>query len=788
MSQKLRERRTGEEPTGRGGNSAASRWLRAGVAGAVVVAAGVVGDPSALADGPTTFTNSATIAVPATGSPSQIGVASPYPSGITVSGMAGPVTTVKVVLDNVSHSSLGDVDVMVASPAGTNLVVMSDAGDVSSLIFANNATLTFDDAASSPLPQSGSVPTGSYRPTNGPGLGADAFPAPAPAPSSQTTLAGAFSGIDPNGTWNLYAVDDATGDVGQFAGGWSLVITTAVAAVPTTTTVVSSVNPSTTGDSVTFTATVTASGSPVTVGTVQFRDNGTLVGSAVPLNASGQAALTTSALTEGSHLVTATYSGATDFLTSNGSLSQRVDNATVVTGNTFCNPGAIAQAGQGASTPYPSNVTVSGLVGAVTDVTATLNGLSHTAPIDLDVMLSAPIASTNVVLLSDAGGQAPVSGLTVGFDDSAPGAVPDPLVTGTFRPTDNDPEGAVDAFPSPAPLPSTATTLSTFGGSNPNGQWSLWVHDDATGDSGAIVGGWCLTVTTTSPTTTTVASGVNPSTAGQSVTFTATVTAGANPVTAGTVQFSEGATALGSPVALATDGTATYTTSALSVGTHPITATYSGTSTLLTSNGTVSQVVNQAATSTDLTSSVNPSTAGQPVTFTATVTTGGNPVTTGTVQFSDDGAPLGAPVTVAADGTAAFTTSALTAGTHPIAATYSGTSTLAGSSDTIEQLVGGKVATTVDLTSSSNPAPRKQPVTFSATITTASGAAVTTGAVRFYDGYRSLGAPVAVAADGTATLTTSALRVGTHTIRATFTGTPMLRSSTEKVRQVIQTP
>ena len=603
--------------------------------------AGVVGAPSAVADGPTTFTNSAAIAVPATGSPSQIGVASPYPSGISVSGMAGPVTTVQVVLNNVTHSTLGDLDVMVVSPAGTNLVVMSDAGDVNSLTFASNATLTFDDAASGPLPQSGSVPTGSYQPTNGPGLGADAFPAPAPVPSSQTTLAGAFSGINPNGTWNLYIVDDATGDIGQLAGGWSLVITTAVSAVPTTTAVISSVNPSTTGGSVTFTAVVTAAGSPVTVGTVQFRDNGALLGAAADLNGSGQATFSTSALTEGTHLITATYSGATDFLTSNGSLSQRVDNATVVTGNTFCNPGAITQPDQGASTPYPSNVTVSGVVGTVTDVTATLNGLSHTAPIDLDVMLSAPISSTNVVLLSDAGGQVPVSGLTVGFDDTAAGAVPNPLVTGTFRPTDNDPEGAVDAFPSPAPLPSAATTLSTFDGSNPNGRWSLWVHDDATGDSGAIVGGWCLTVTTTSPTTTTVVSSVNPSSAGQAVTFTATVTAGATPVTTGTVQFSEGATTLGSPVGVAADGTATYTTSALTVGTHPITATYSGTATLLTSNGTVSQVVNQAATSTDLTSSVNPSTAGQSVTFTATVTAGATPVTTGTVQFSDDGTPSG---------------------------------------------------------------------------------------------------------------------------------------------------
>jgi hypothetical protein len=84
-----------------------------------------------------------------------------------------------------------------------------------------------------------------------------------------------------------------------------------------------------------------------------------------------------------------------------------------------------------------------------------------------------------------------------------------------------------------------------------------------------------LTVTTTSPTTTTGVSSVNPSTAGQSVTFTATVTTGATAVTIGTVQFSEGATPRGAPVTVAGDGTATY----------------SGTPTLDGSTDTVAQVV-----------------------------------------------------------------------------------------------------------------------------------------------------------------------------------------------------
>lgn len=73
-------------------------------------------------------------------------------------------------------------------------------------------------------------------------------------------------------------------------------------------------------------------------------------------------------------------------------------------------------------------------------------------------------------------------------------------------------------------------------------------------------------------TTTVVTSSVNPSTVGQSVTFTATVT-GTTPT--GTVQFRDGAVNLGAPAALAA-GVATLTTSSLGAGTHVVTAIYSG--------------------------------------------------------------------------------------------------------------------------------------------------------------------------------------------------------------------
>jgi len=94
--------------------------------------------------------------------------------------------------------------------------------------------------------------------------------------------------------------------------------------VTTATTIVSSQNPSDLGAPVTFTATVTA-GSPVTTGTVTFRDGAAVLASGVALNASGQASFTTSALASGSHTISATYDGTSHFASSSASLVQVVD-------------------------------------------------------------------------------------------------------------------------------------------------------------------------------------------------------------------------------------------------------------------------------------------------------------------------------------------------------------------------------------------------------------------------------------------------------------------------------
>jgi hypothetical protein len=182
-----------------------------------------------------------------------------------------------------------------------------------------------------------------------------------------------------------------------------------------------------------------------------------------------------------------------------------------------------------------------------------------------------------------------------------------------------------------------------------------------------------------------VVSSVNPSVAGQAVTFTATVSAtppGAGTPT-GTVIFSVDGVPQ-PPIALS-GGQASLTTSALPVGNRTISAEYGGDASFLGSTAPdLGQVVTQAGTSTALTSSLNPSGVGQAVTFTATVTATppsvGTP--TGSVQFFDDGLALGAPVAVAG-GQATLTTSVLAAGSHPITAVYGGGGIFLGSTSPV---------------------------------------------------------------------------------------------------------
>jgi hypothetical protein len=186
-------------------------------------------------------------------------------------------------------------------------------------------------------------------------------------------------------------------------------------------------------------------------------------------------------------------------------------------------------------------------------------------------------------------------------------------------------------------------------------------------------------------TSTTVSSSLNPSTINQSAILTAMVSSSLTGTISGIVTFLDGSTTLGSS-SLNGSGSATLAISTLAVGTHNITAAYSGDGAFTASTSAVlSQVVQKANTSTTLSSAPASANLNQTVTFTATVTPGTAGEPTGAVNFLDGTTQIGS---AALNGAAAtFSTSALAAGSHSITAAYSGNDSYNVSASTAMNLV-----------------------------------------------------------------------------------------------------
>ena len=191
-------------------------------------------------------------------------------------------------------------------------------------------------------------------------------------------------------------------------------------------------------------------------------------------------------------------------------------------------------------------------------------------------------------------------------------------------------------------------------------------------------------VITKATSTTTLMSSPNPTTFGQSLTITATVAPEFSGTPTGVVTFKNGGMWLaGVPLS---GGVASYTTTKLPAGSDSISAVYSGSPSFSGSTSALlGQTVNQASTTTTLTSSLNPSNSTQAVTFTANVTGENGGTVGGTVTFQDGTKTLGT-VTVSG-GAASYTTSTLAAGSHTITATYNGNKNFTTSSTSLTQTV-----------------------------------------------------------------------------------------------------
>lgn len=150
-----------------------------------------------------------------------LATASPYGNVVNIDGLSGVISNIKLTINGFSHSTPNHVDILLVSPNGKSVVVMSDVGDTS----VTNLNFTFDESASNSLPSN--LTSGTFRTTNLATEIFDTFPTPAPLrPYNTFTGLNDFKGFSPNGAWRLFVVDDTQNSQGSISGGWSLDITT----------------------------------------------------------------------------------------------------------------------------------------------------------------------------------------------------------------------------------------------------------------------------------------------------------------------------------------------------------------------------------------------------------------------------------------------------------------------------------------------------------------------------------------------------------------------------------
>ena len=324
---------------------------------------------------------------PGTGTSSPYGAALSF--DVTVAGNFGtPVGTVTLKDGGSSGTTLGSATL--TSGACTITTPTLALGTHSNIVAVYGGNSTYASSTSSPLSQTvisapPDAPTGLTATPGASGAVVLTWNAPAGATGYKisikntatsaeqfvTTTASPYTATGlTNGTLYDFKV---LGTNGAGAGAYSEVVSATPTAGVSTTTTLATLTPSTYGNPVTFSATVTPA---PTGGTVQFFDNTVALGSPVAVNTStGVAQFTISALTAGSHPITATFSGAAGLNGSTASsISQTVNPATpvvTVTGSTSFTYNASAQG--------PNTATTGGSTGTVTFSYAGVSGTTYLA-------------------------------------------------------------------------------------------------------------------------------------------------------------------------------------------------------------------------------------------------------------------------------------------------------------------------------------------------------------------------------------------------------------------------
>ncbi len=481
-----------------------------------------------------------------------------------------------------------------------------------------------------------------------------------------------------------------SGDANNNPATSGATIVTVGKATPTVA-VTSSLNPSIVNQPVTFTATAPAG----TTGTITFMDGATILGTGTLTG--GQATLTTSTLIVGSHPITASYGGdSNNNSATSAPLAQVVNKATPV-----IPPPVVSSSTPPPNTPVTITETVPpGVTGTVTfsDGTTPIGTAPIVGGVATITVPSLPIGTDPITATTsgDANNNPATSAATIVTVSPTTPVLVAPIVSSNNPPA-NTPVTITEPIPSGVSGPVSFFDGPTLLGTAPivNGQATLTVPSLPVGTNpitATAVDTFTNSPITSPPTQVTVAkaavvialaSSANPSNPSQAVTFAATIHAGAT----GSVTFLDGTTILGTGVINAA-GVATFTTSTLAIGSHPITANYGGDSGYNAATSAVlTQVVGKIPTVTTIVVSAPSQLLHTGVTFTANVTAP-SPNATGTVTFMEGTVILGTAtlsgnggvtVSLTTNANAAFATTALVTGPHQIVAVYSGDSNFAPS-------------------------------------------------------------------------------------------------------------
>ena len=591
----------------------------------------------------------------------------------------------------------------------------------------------------------------------------------------------------------------------------------------TTTKLASSHNPSVVGETVTYTATVSA-GAVVPGGTVDFKDGSTTVCSTRPLTGSSPYAATcqqTYNAPSPGHSITAVYSGDSGTLGSTSSaLSQVVNKAATSTSvASSANPSVVGQqvtytatvsvTAPGSATPVGTvdfkdgSTTVcsakplSGSSAFTATCQQTYNtvsaGHSITAVYSGDTNTT---GSTSSALSQVVNTAATTTTLSSGTNPSVFGqSVIFNVTVSTNAPGSGTPTGTV-------PVKEGGTTVCTATLSGGSGSCSSASLSVATHSLAATYAGTAnFSASTSSPalsqvvnkasTSTAITSSANPSVTGQSVTYTATVSAVAPGVgtPTGTINFTDNGTTIATCGAktlnASRQATCTVTYSA-SGGTHTqIDGTYSGDGNFTGSTSSdLSQTVNKANTATAVASSVNASVSGQTVTYTATVSASapGTGTPTLTVQFKDGSTTISGCAAQSLNGSGQATCTVTggylaSGGSHSITAVYSGDGDYNTSTSSALTQNVNKAATTTDVVTAKTPTVVGELVAYTGTASATSPGTgnPSAGNIEFFDGGTAIAAAagsggLAVDSTGNAVCSLTYGSTGSHTIRPSTSG------------------